>query len=146
VGIYFALRKGLQMDILYAFAGGFIFAILSRDVLYYSSYILPDALTATLLIFLLISAWKSMENKSDSLGPFLLNGLLAGIMLSLNIRVLMVVVIPILALLFSPNHQRFFTKLIASVAGMMGDFAHFPLCFPGSALLFGKSNCSYLVL
>lgn len=125
VGIYIALRKGLQVDHWSAFGGGFIFAILSRDVIYYSSYMLPDALTATLIIFLLITSWKSIEDESDRLGIFLLNGFLAGMMVSLTLRVLLVISVPILAIFFLRNKKHFFAKLCVSIAGIAGGFLLF---------------------
>ena len=125
VGIYLALRKGLGVDHGSAFAGGFIFALLSRDVIYYSSYILPDALTATLIIFLLIAAWKAISEKADHLWTFLVTGILAGMMVSLTIRVVLVVLVPVLAVLLASNKQRFAAKLGLSLAGIAVGFIIF---------------------
>lgn len=125
VGVYIALRKSLQVDHWSAFGAGFILAILSRDVLYYSSYMLPDALTATLVIFLLIAAWKAIADETGPLWMFLLTGILAGMMVSLTIRVILFALVPVLALLLTRNKQRFFLKLFISIAGLALGFIIF---------------------
>ena len=122
VGIYLALRRGLRAGQAASLAGGFIYALLSRDVLYYSSYILPDALTATLVIFLMICAWKSLGEESSRVWNFLLTGLLAGLMVSATIRVAPVILVPILAVFLSRNKQQIIAKLVVSIAGIAAGF------------------------
>ncbi len=125
LGIYIALRKSLQVDHWSAFGAGFIFAILSRDVLYYSSYILPDALTATLVVFLLIAAWKAIADNEDHLWIFLITGILAGMMVSLTIRVVLFALVPVVALVLARNKRRFFPKLFTGLAGLAVGFIIF---------------------
>jgi hypothetical protein len=56
---------------------------------------------------------------------FLLTGVLAGIMVSLTIRVVLMILVPVLALFFSRNKQHFLAKFFLSIAGIAVGFLLF---------------------
>ncbi len=112
--IYLILRRFFAVDPLSAFGGALLMAFLSRDVLYYSSYILPDALAVTLSLGLFISVWLAMDSRGRRWTPWLISGILAGIIVSVNIRMVAVVVVPFLGLLLAKRDHP--TQAAVSVA------------------------------
>jgi hypothetical protein len=99
--IYLILRRFFAIDSWSAFGAALLMAFLSRDVLYYSSYILPDALAATLFLGLLIAIWIAMDSPAERWQPWLISGILGGMIVSANIRLVTVVILPFLAVLLA---------------------------------------------
>jgi hypothetical protein len=99
--IYLILRRFFAIDPWSAFGAALLMAFLSRDVLYYSSYILPDALAVTLFLGLLIAVWLAMDSTAGRWLPWLISGILAGMIVSVNIRMVTVISLPFLALLLA---------------------------------------------
>ncbi len=99
--VYLILRRFFDVEPLAAFAGALLMAFLSRDVLYYSSYILPDALAVTLSLGLFISVWLAMDRRPARWTAWLISGILAGIIISVNVRMVAVVIVPFLGLLLA---------------------------------------------
>ncbi len=99
--VYLILRRFFGVDPWSACGAALLLAFLSRDVLYYSSYILPDALATTIFTCLLISVWLAMDRGTKRWQPWLISGVLGGIIVSTNIRLLVVVSLPFLALLLA---------------------------------------------
>jgi hypothetical protein len=106
--IYLILRRFFAVDPWSACGAALLLAFFSRDVLYYSSYILPDAFATTLFVCLLIAAWRAMDSPAERWQPWLISGILGGIIVSVNIRLVIVISIPFLALLLA----RFSTNMI----------------------------------
>ncbi|HVN53270.1 MAG TPA: hypothetical protein VMT46_02985 [Anaerolineaceae bacterium] len=122
LGIYFVLRKYLKTGPAPAFGAAFVYAFLSREVLYYSAYILPDALVATLFVFMLAAVFTGMEDSRNRVGPYLIAGILAGLMVNLTIRATAVLVVPVLGFIFSRYRSRPLQRLFAYLGGAAGAF------------------------
>lgn len=131
LGIFLILRKHLEADTWLAFGGASIFALLSRDVIYYSSYILPDALAATLFVFLILAAFEGMGDDRDRLVPWAACAALAGMIVSVTIRDLPVVLVPLGAFILARNRERPYSKM--AIIGL-GTFAGFALTSPYALL------------
>lgn len=123
VAIYLILRKIFKADLWSSFGGGFIYAFLSREVLYYSSYILPDALATTLFLFLLFSIFITLKDGSGKLSLYVANGFLVGMIISVSIRSSTVIILPFLALAFSTHRERIVQRLFAIAFGILFGFA-----------------------
>ena len=112
VGIYILLSRYFHLDSWSAFGGGLIYATFSRELIYYSSFILPDSLATTCFVFLLIAAWECMEDQDNRLMPWVAMGTLAGLILSITIRSYTVISIPVLGFALARKHERPILKLI----------------------------------
>jgi hypothetical protein len=122
VFIFIALRKYLKADIFSAFGGALLYAFLSREVLYYSSFILPDALATTLFLIQFLLAWLCLEDTSGRISPYFLCGFLGGMILSTSVRLWTVASLPFLALALARDRQRGLTRLFAIPVGLAAGF------------------------
>jgi hypothetical protein len=122
VAIYIILRKFFGADPWSSFAGAFIYAFLSREVLYFSSYILPDALATTLFLFLLISSLTILKDGTQKTGWYIANGFLAGMIVSISIRYSTVIILPFLALTFTLCRERRLQHLFGIALGILLGF------------------------
>jgi hypothetical protein len=131
VGIFLILRKYLRSDAWLGFGGAVIFALLSRDVIYYSSYILPDALATTLFVFLTLAAFEAMSVDEDRLLPWVACSALAGMIVSVAVRDFPALLVPPGAFILARNRARPYTKL-ATMA--LATFLGFVLTSPYALL------------
>jgi hypothetical protein len=120
--IFIALRKYLKADIFSAFGGALLYAFLSREVLYYSSFILPDALATTLFLIQLLLAWICLEDTSGRVYPYFLCGFLGGMILSTTVRLWTVASLPFLTLVLARDRRRALARLFAITAGLAAGF------------------------
>jgi 4-amino-4-deoxy-L-arabinose transferase-like glycosyltransferase len=120
--VYLILRRALDTGVWAALAGGLLLAVLSRDVIYYSSYILPDALSVTLFTAALWAAFTVIGQPKGQARAYLLCGILAGLALSVTIRLAAVVTIPFLAYILSRDRSRPWAKLSACLLGILIGF------------------------
>ncbi len=127
--IFYILRRRLHTDPFSAFGGGLIYAIFSRDVLYYSSFILPDALATTLFLGALAFAWKGMEDERGKVTPYLLSGMLSGMVVSVAICDLFVIIIPFLAVLFGKFKNNWPFKFFYLIKPCSWVYYYFPICY-----------------
>lgn len=111
VGIYILLKRYFHLDSWSAFGGGLIYATFSRELIYYSSFILPDSLATTCFVFLLIAAWECIEDQDNRLMPWVALGTLTSLILSITIRSYTVISIPVLGFALARRHERPILKL-----------------------------------
>jgi len=121
-GIYILLRRYFRLNSWAAFGGGLIYATFSRELIYYSAFILPDALATTLFILLLIAACECIEDQDDRLLPWVALGTLTGMILSVTIRSYTVVAIPALGFGLARQHERPILKLVTLGLGIFLGF------------------------
>ena len=131
VALFLILRKHFETGSWPAFGGALAYGLLSRDVIYYSSFILPDALAATLLLFLLMAAFEGMADETARMAPWAACGVLVGMSVSVTIRVLAVGLVPVAAFALAVRRDRPFAKLV--VLGLSA-FAGFALTSPYALL------------
>lgn len=123
VFIFFILRKYFRLNAWLCFGASVIYAVLSREVIYYSSYILPDALAATFTVILLWAAMGAMQRGGKEFLPWLGCGILAGVVISINIRNIAVLLIPIIAFLLAWKKGTNPWLLPAVIIGAVAGFA-----------------------
>ena len=99
--LYLILRRFCAVDPWSATGAALILGFLSRDFLYYSSYILPDALAVTLFVCLLLIVWQAVDSPAERWIPWLAAGFFGGLIISVNIRLVVAAGFPFLALVFS---------------------------------------------
>jgi hypothetical protein len=121
--IYLLLRKHFGVSPLLAFGSGLIYAVFSRDVLYYSSYILPDSLAATIFLMVLLASFDGIADEADRLSPWLASAVFAGMTLSVTVRDFPVVIVPFVAFALARNHDRPYAKLTVLFLGVVAGFA-----------------------
>lgn len=133
--IYLILRKSLGIDAWSSFGAGFMLALLSREVIYYSSYILPDALATTLFTGLLLASFTCLNDEKGKLGFYLTSGLLTGLVLSVTVRAVAVILVPFLVLFLARDHSRRWAKFGMILLGVIAAFVisspYALLDFPG---------------
>jgi hypothetical protein len=120
--IYLIARKHFRVGPMLAFGSGLIYAVFSRDVLYYSSYLLPDALATTIFLLALLAALDAVADDSDRLVPWLACAGFAGMILSVTIRDLSVVILPLAAFGLARNHDRPYLKFAIVSLGIFAGF------------------------
>jgi hypothetical protein len=133
VFIFFILRKFFRVHPWLSFGAALIYAAFSREVLYYSSFILPDALATTVTALLFLTVLQTMQSGGNRWLPWFACGMLSGMVVSINIRNLLVVFVPILALLLA---WRKGTNLRLIPIPLLGAMAGFALTSPYSLLDF----------
>jgi len=123
VGIYFISRRLMRINTWAALAGALIYAFLSREVIFYSAYILPDALSATVFVGIAAAAWIMLSDPYGKKTPLIFAGSLSGILLSLNFRNAHLLVVPFLALCLARYRQESWKKIIIVTSTMLAGFA-----------------------
>ena len=131
LAVFWIVWRCFSINSWLAFSAALIYAVFSREVLYYSSFILPDALAATLFLFLLICAFVLIEDERGRILPVFLSGVFAGMILATNIRQVLVVLIPFLAWLLRKKQSR---PLAAFLSIFLGLFAGFFIFSPYSLI------------
>jgi len=120
--VYLILRKCLDANVWAALAAGMLLAVLSRDVIYYSSYILPDALAVTLFTAMLLIVLTAMPAGRSVVMRWLAAGLVAGLILSVTIRLAVAILVPVLGFALARDHSRPWQKAGAIFAGAAAGF------------------------
>lgn len=127
--LYLILRRFFAIDPWSSTGAALILGFFSRDFLYYSSYILPDALAVTLFVCVLFTAWRAMDSPVERWVPWLVAGLLGGMIIGVNIRMVVAAGLPFLALVFcwrsgnqATGAQNFVRRFVAIIAGLMLGF------------------------
>lgn len=120
--IFVALRRFLAADLWASFSGGLIYALFSREVLFYSSYILPDALATTFSLGAILAAMAAIDDREGRLAPYLVCGLFVGLALSVSIRYLSIGAVPLLAVVMTRDRKRLGTKLGLAACAAAGGF------------------------
>ncbi len=120
--IFIALRKYLMAGLWPSFAGGLIYAIFSREVVYYSSYILPDALGTTISLGAMLAAMAAVNDRTGKRVPYLLCGAFVGLAVSVTIRYISLAIVPLLAVGVARDRAKLMTKLAAAFGGTLGAF------------------------
>jgi hypothetical protein len=123
VFIFLILRKVFRVNTWLSFGAALIYAGFSREVVYYSSFILPDGLAATFTALLFLAALKAMQGDGKKWLPWCACGILAGVVVSFNIRNLLVLLVPILALLLSWKKGESFWMIPIALFGALAGFA-----------------------
>ncbi len=120
--VFLLLRRHFGIGRWAAAAAALLLAILSRDVLYYSSFILPDAFGTTLTLGVTLAALRGMEDPAGRRRHWVVAGLLTGMVLSVTVRLLMVPLIPAAALALSRNRERVWLRAACGIAAVAAGF------------------------
>jgi hypothetical protein len=120
--IYVALRKYLDQPWWAGIAGGYIYAVFSRDVVFYSSYIMPDALATTFSLGAFLAAVALTGDKAKRWTAYMTCGIFVGLALSVSIRYTSMLVVPFLALALSRDRSGILSKIGAGLGGVIGGF------------------------
>lgn len=116
--IFVALRRYFGADRWAAFGGGLFYALFSRDVIYYTSFILPDALATTFVLGLLVAAWQHMQDPRGRLRSLALCAIFAGLTVSVTIRLALVALLPVVAVALAADRSRLRLKALTIVGGL----------------------------
>jgi len=122
IGIYLALRRVFNTPPWISCFAAFNFAVLSPEILYYSSFILPDALATTLCVYGLLAAFVCIEDRKGRLIYYGMCGVLSGAILSIAIRNAAVLSIPAVAFFVARNQSRPFLRLCVLGISTLGGF------------------------
>jgi len=120
--VFKALRTYLGSGTWASFLGGLVYAIFSWDVVYYSSYIIPDALATTLSLAALLAAMAAIGDRNGKATPYLACGVFVGLAVSVTIRYASMAVVPFLALALARDRKKFSRKAGLALVGMLGGF------------------------
>jgi len=123
LAIFLILRKHFHVGTWLAFGAALPYSLLSIDVVFNSSFIFPDALATTLLLFCLMAAFEGMADDSGRLAPWAACGALAGMSASVTIRAVTVSFIPFAAFALARRHDRPFAKLVTLALALFAGFA-----------------------
>jgi hypothetical protein len=117
--IFIILRRQLALPWLPAGAGATAYALLSADVVSASSFILPDSLAATLMLASLLFALEGTLVTKESLVPWVLSGLLAGLAASTSLRSVLIPTLPFALLLMTTRRSRLLGQIVLLTAGVV---------------------------
>jgi len=120
--VFVVLRKYLGASRWASFAGGGIYAVLSPNVIYHSSFIVPDGLATTLSLGALVAAIAAIEDRSERVAPYVSSGLLVGLAMAVAIRYATLMVVPLAAVGLTQNHRILWRKLGSALGGIMAGF------------------------
>jgi hypothetical protein len=104
--MYIILRRHFATPRIVASAGALAYALLSADVVSLSSFIFPDSLAATLMLFSLLFALEGTVVVKDAIVPWCMSGLFAGMAASTSLRSILIPALPIGLLLLSPGRRK----------------------------------------
>jgi hypothetical protein len=122
MAIYLILRLHLRVPRLAALGGALPYAAFSASVASYSSFIYPDALAATLMLFSLLFAFRGMNGGSSTPTPWLVSGLLSGMAAGTSMRSILLPILPATALLLSVDRTRLRTQALVLVGAIAGGY------------------------
>jgi hypothetical protein len=122
VGIYLILRRVFALNRWFCFGGALIYAVFSREVIYYSAYILPDALATTLTVFLFWVSWEAQRRQENQPWLWVVSGVLAGLVVNTSFRLVTVLAIPILAALIAGSRKGLPSRLGWVLIGALAGF------------------------
>jgi hypothetical protein len=131
--LFVLLRKKFRVHAWLAFGAALIYAAGSREVLYYSTFILPDGLAATFTALLLLAVLTALSSGGGKWLPWFVCGVLSGVVVSINIRNFLVLLLPLLALLLAWRKD---SRLWLFSIPPLGALAGFALTSPYSLLDF----------
>ena len=120
--VFLGLRRHLGAGRAPALVGGLLLAVGSRDILFFSSFILPDALAMTLSIGIVLCSLEVMRDPKGALQWYVLAGILTGLASATVLRYLVLAAIPLAAFLLAPNRSRVLPKLGLLAAGAVVGF------------------------
>ena len=120
--IYLILRLHLRVPRLAALGGALAYAVFSFQVAYNSSFILPDGLGSTLILFSLLLAFMGMESADPRRVLWLASGLLAGAAASTTLRSVHLPLLPLMALLLSVNRKALPTRGLVFLGGVAAGY------------------------
>jgi len=120
--VYLALRRYFGLGAWASLAGAVMLAILSPDIVYYSAFILPDALATTMAVGAAIAGMEVIRSRGDTYLPELACGALVGASLSMSIRYASLVAIPLAAMALAQNHRRWPGRLAIMAGGLVLAF------------------------
>ncbi len=122
IGIYLILRRVFGLNRWFGFGGALIYAVFSREVLYYSAYILPDALATTLAVFLFWVSWEAQRRQESQPWLWVVSGVLAGLVVNTTFRLVTVLAVPILAALTTRGLKGLLPRLGWVFLGALAGF------------------------
>lgn len=120
--VFLLLRRRFGIARGPALAAALLLAFASRDVTYYASFVLPDALGATLAAAVLLVSLKGMDDTGDRLRYWVLAGCLTGMTYSVAVRLVLVATLPALALAVARNRDRMALKACAVAGAIVAGF------------------------
>ena len=120
--IYASLRRYFGVSVWIAFAGGIIFAILSPDVIYYSAFILPDAMATTMAVGAVMCGAEIIRSTDRKRWAELACAALVGACISMSIRYVSLFPIPFAALALSPNRRRWGERIAVMALALAAAF------------------------
>jgi len=120
--VFIALRRYLKTGLWASFAGGLIYAVFSREVVYYSSFVLPDALGTTFSLGAFLAAMAAIGDRTGKRAPYLLCGMFVGLAVSVTIRYASMAIVPFLAVGLARDRTKLMTKLGLALVGILGAF------------------------
>jgi hypothetical protein len=120
--IYLALRRHFGGSVWVSLAGGLILAVLNPQVVYYSSFIWPDALATTLATAAILAGLEVIRAQGVGWIAELVCGGLVGMTVSVSARYVGLIPIPFLAVALSRSRQRWAARLGLVAAGLTLGF------------------------
>jgi hypothetical protein len=122
VGVYLILRRVFGLNRWFCFGGALIYAVFSREGIYYSAYILPDSLATTLTVFLFWASYEAHRRQENQPWLWVVSGVLAGLVVNTTFRLVTVLAVPILAALTARGWKSLLPRLGWVLLGALAGF------------------------
>jgi len=120
--VYLALRRYFGVSAWAALAGGGMYAVLSPDIIYFSAFILPDAMATTMALGAVMAGMEGIHSPRDRRWADVICGVLVGACVSMSIRYVSLVPIPFVALAFSPNRRKWVERVAVMTVALVAGF------------------------